>query len=47
MIQYDAYLTDRGIDVFIYAHTIESLPFNNKKFHWKKIGIWAKNNNNK
>ena len=45
--QFDAYLADRGIDVYMYDHTIKSLPYNNKKFHWKKIGISGKNNNNK
>lgn len=47
MIQFDTYLADRGIDVYMYDHTIKSLPYNNKKFHWKKIGISGKKNNNK
>ena len=46
-IQFDQYLADRGIDVYMYDHTIDSLPFNNIKFHWKKIGISGKNKNNK
>lgn len=46
-IQFDNYLADRGIDVYMYDHTINSLPYNNTKFHWKKIGISGKNKNNK
>ena len=38
-IQFDKYLADKGIDVYMYDHTIYSLPFNNSRFHWKKIGI--------
>ena len=47
MIQFDKFLADRGIDVYMYDHTIKSLPYRNQKFHWKKIGISGKNNNNK
>jgi len=43
-IQFDKYLADKGIDVYMYDHTINSLPFNNTKFHWKKIGITGLNN---
>jgi hypothetical protein len=38
-IQFDKALADRGIDVFMYDHTIDSLPYQNPKFHWKKIGL--------
>ena len=38
-IQFDKALADKGIDVYMYDHTISRLPFENKKFHWKKIGI--------
>ena len=32
----------------MYDHTIKSLPYNNSKFHWKKIGLSGnKNKNNK
>lgn len=41
-IQFDKYLADRGIDVYMYDHTIDSLPYNNTKFHWEKIGIAGK-----
>ena len=47
MIQFDKFLADRGIDVYMYDHTIKSLPYNNKNFHWKKIGISGKNNKNR
>lgn len=42
-IQFDHELAKRGIDVYMYDHTIESLPFQNTKFHWKKIGITGNN----
>ena len=38
-IQFDKALADKGIDVFMYDHTINSLPYENPKFHWKKIGL--------
>ena len=41
-ISFDKGLADRNIDVFMYDHTIEKLPFSNPKFHWKKIGITEK-----
>ena len=46
MIQFDKGLADRGIDVYMYDHTINSLPYNNSRFHWKKIGIAGKNTKN-
>ena len=41
-IQFDKALADRGIDVYMYDHTIKRLPYENPKFHWKKIGISGK-----
>ena len=38
-IQFDKALADKGIDVYMYDHTINKLPYQNDKFHWKKIGI--------
>ena len=38
-ISFDKELADRNIDVFMYDHTIKILPFENQKFHWKKIGL--------
>jgi hypothetical protein len=42
-IQFDKGLADRNIDVYMYDHTINKLPYNNPKFHWEKIGICGKN----
>ena len=39
IIQFDKALADKGIDVYIYDHTINKLPYSSEKFHWKKIGI--------
>jgi len=39
MIQFDNELAKRGIDVYMFDHTINSLPFNHSKFHWNKIGL--------
>lgn len=41
-IQFDKELADRGIDVYMYDHTINYLPYNHPKFHWRKIGICGK-----
>ncbi len=30
----------------MYDHTINSLPFNNSKFHWKKLGLAGTNESN-
>jgi len=46
IIQFDKGLADRGIDVYMYDHTINKLPYNNSKFHWEKIGIAGKKNEN-
>ena len=45
-IQFDKALADMGIDVYMYDHTINSLPFENQKFHWKKIGLCGKKTKN-
>ena len=39
IIQFDKALADKGIDIYMYDHTINKLPYSNEKFHWKKIGI--------
>ena len=44
-IQFDKSLADRGIDVYMYDHKINSLPYTNPKFHWKKIGLCGINTN--
>ena len=48
-IYFDKDLANRGIDVYMYDHTINSLPYQayqNPKFHWKKIGVGGKNDKN-
>ena len=42
-IQFDKALADKGIDIYMYDHTIKSLPYKNSKFHWKKIGLCGVN----
>jgi len=44
LIQFDKALADKGIDVYMYSHTIDRLTYENEKFHWKKIGIGANKN---
>lgn len=38
-ISFDKELADKNIDIYMYDHTINSLPFKNPRFHWKKIGL--------
>ena len=38
-IEFDNALAQRDIDVYMYDHTINFLPYNRPKFHWKKIGL--------
>ena len=45
-IQFDRALADKGIDIYMYDHTINSLPYENPKFHWKKIGLCGKRTKN-
>jgi len=45
-ISFDKELADKNIDVFMYDHTINKLPFENIKFHWKKIGLISINSKN-
>ena len=45
-ISFDKDLADKNIDIFMYDHTIKNLPFQNKRFHWKKIGLIGKKINN-
>ena len=39
IIQFDKALADKGIEIYMYDHTIDKLPYENDKFHWKKIGL--------
>ena len=47
IISFDEFLAKRGIDVYMYDHTINHLVFENPKFHWKKIGITTESRKNK
>lgn len=38
-VSFDLELAEKNIDIFMYDHTIQKLPFNNNKFHWKKLGL--------
>ena len=38
-VSWDKFMTEQGFDVYMYDHTIEKLPEENEKFHWKKIGL--------
>ena len=40
--QFDKCLADKGIDVYMYDHTISGLPYQNPKFHWTKVGLAGK-----
>ena len=44
---FDKELADNNIDVYMYDHTIENLPIQNRKFHYFKIGLSGKSNKNK
>ena len=46
IIRFDYYFAKRNIDVYMYDHTINSLPYENPKFHWKKIGLTGNKLNN-
>ena len=32
-------MADRNLEIFMYDHTINKLPMNNSRFHWKRIGL--------
>ena len=38
-VSWDKAMASRGYDVFMYDHTIDSLPEENERFHWFKLGI--------
>ena len=46
-ISFDKDLADKNIDIFMYDHTISKLPYENPKFHWKKIGLVSGNTKDK
>lgn len=41
-VSWDQGMVDRGFDVYMYDHTIDSLPYENEKFHYFKNGLGAK-----
>ena len=45
-VSFEKALANMGINVFMYDHTIDSLPEENPKFHWKKIGLGSKSEKN-
>lgn len=38
-VSWDKDMASRGYNVFMYDHTIDSLPEENERFHWFKLGI--------
>lgn len=44
-ILFDKELADKNIDIFMYDHTIDKLPYENPRFHFHKIGLTGKNKN--
>ena len=38
-VSWDRDMASRGYDVYMYDHTIDSLPEENVRFHWSKLGI--------
>ena len=38
-VSWDRDMADRGLEVYMYDHTIDGLPEKNEKFHWYKIGL--------
>tara|TARA_B100002019_G_scaffold96729_1_gene83260 strand:- start:8246 stop:9142 length:897 start_codon:yes stop_codon:yes gene_type:complete len=38
-VSWDAHMAKKGIQVFMYDHTIKGLPYNHKNFHFNRIGI--------
>lgn len=38
-VSWDADMANRGMQVFMYDHTIKKLPYNHKNFHFNKVGI--------
>ena len=38
-VSWDRDAAERGMDVYMYDHTIEGLPEENPGFHWQKIGL--------
>jgi len=45
-VSWDESIAGRGIDVFMYDHSIQCLPKSNPRFHFFKVGISGSSNNN-
>lgn len=43
-VSWDAEMAARGLNVYMYDHTIESLPEENIRFHWRKEGVTGQYN---
>ncbi len=41
-VGFDKHFADKGIDVYMYDHTIDQIPVDHDKMHWKKIGVCGK-----
>ena len=46
IVSFDEFLAKRGIDIYMYDHTINHLVVENPKFHWKKIGVSTESGKN-
>ena len=46
-ISFEKSLANKNINVFMYDHTIVSLPYENPNFHWKKIGLSSEHSEDK
>ncbi|MFA5041513.1 MAG: FkbM family methyltransferase, partial [Bdellovibrionales bacterium] len=41
-VSWDLEMANKGCQIFLYDHTVESLPAEHPNFHWSKIGIEGK-----
>lgn len=46
-ISWDAGIANRDINIYMYDHTIEKLPYNDEHFHFFRTGICGNNSNDK
>ena len=46
-VSFDYALAKKNINIYMYDHTINALPFYINKFHWKKIGLTGNKTENK
>lgn len=38
-VSWEQDMAARGLDIYMYDHTIEGLPLESERFHWQKIGL--------